>query len=409
MPEMLSRRELCEKWGVAGTLAAGWSATAAGYPANETLRVAGIGIGGRGRHLLNTLRKVPGVKIVAVADVWDQSLAEAKKIAELDAFLTRDYRRVLDRPDVDAVLIAAPDHWHAPLCHAAFAAGKDVYCEKPLTHTRAEGAALLAAHAHAKRIVQVGTQQRSMPHLQEARAMVQAGKLGTVVKADLSWNRNAGRGAATHNIDPASLDWKAFLGTAPEQDFNAYRFREWRWFWDFGGGLFTDLMVHWIDVVHWCVGVEAPTKAVSIGNHVHAGGKWQTPDTVQTLLQYPRGDAPALQAHYDGTFSNAHRAAMCTLMGTEATLYLDRGRYEFTPEHFKPGSATVIPGKEKLRRGSDFYAEPDGELLHLSNWVACVRSRQQPNAPLAGGVASADAAHLANEALRGSGAALRPG
>ena len=211
MPKPLSRRELCEKWGVAATLAAGWSTSARGYPANDTLRIAGIGVGGRGRALLTALRKVPGVKVVALADVWDVSLAEAKKLAEPDAFTTRDFRRVLDRPDVDAALIAAPDHWHVPLCLAAFAAGKDVYCEKPLTHAPAEGAALLAAHARAKRIVQVGTQQRSMPHLQEVRELVRSGKLGTVVKADLSWNRNVGRGAANHQVDPATLDWRAFL------------------------------------------------------------------------------------------------------------------------------------------------------------------------------------------------------
>jgi predicted dehydrogenase len=381
----------------------------AGAPANETIRVGCIGTGGRCRHLMQSLRTLPNVAIVAVCDVWDDALAEGAKLAAKDAFRTKDYRAVLDRKDIDAVLVGTPDHWHVPIAVAACAAGKDVYVEKPLTHSLEEGAAMLAAHRRHKRIVQVGTQQRSMPHIREAFELCREGKLGKIFRADLTWNRNLGRGSAEHKVDPKSVDWKAFVGGAPAQEFNAYKMREWRWFWDFGGGLFTDLMVHWIDVVHWLVGSEEPDAALSIGDFLHAKDKWETPDTVQTLLHYSLPNAGVLQAHYEGTFSNAFRGAMTVVMGTEATLYIDRGRYEFIPERFRPGRLDRILSKKPARRGADFYDLPDGEKLHLLDWVSAMRTRKQPSAPVEAGVAAAAAAHLANRALRAGGLAKREG
>ncbi|HVJ83715.1 MAG TPA: Gfo/Idh/MocA family oxidoreductase, partial [Planctomycetia bacterium] len=250
--------------------------------ANEQIRVACIGTGGRCRHLMQALGKISGAKVVGICDVWDEALKAAKPLAAPDAFVEKDYRRTLERKDVDAVLIATPDHWHVPLVIAALEAGKDVYCEKPLTHKISEATQLLDVHQKHPRVVQVGTQQRSMPHLQEARELVRSGKLGQVFKADLSWNRNIGRGIGQPKVDPNSVDWKMFLGNAPDQPFNAFRMREWRWIWDFGGGLFTDLMVHWLDVVHWFCEVETPTLALSFGDWIHAKGHWETPDTVQT-------------------------------------------------------------------------------------------------------------------------------
>src|SRR5262249_32321420 len=188
----------------------------------------------------------------------------------------------------DAVLIGSPDHWHVPMTVDACAAGKDVYVEKPLTHDLSEGKAVIEAQRKSGRVVQVGTQQRSMPHIVQARERGKAGRIGKVVKVRMTWNRNADRmRKGKFGIDPKSLDWKAFLGTAREQPFDEYRFRNWRWFWDFGGGLFTDLMVHWIDVAHWVLDLDHPEKAVSVGTHTVSEGVWETPDTVQTLLTYP--------------------------------------------------------------------------------------------------------------------------
>jgi predicted dehydrogenase len=395
----LPRRELLQ---AAGALIAGYTATSRGYAANETIQVGCLGTGGRCRRLMQSLQELSGVRITAVCDVWDAHLEEGRKLADRAAFATKDYRAVLDRRDVDAVLIGTPDHWHVPMTIDACAAGKDVYVEKPLTHELAEGPRVIEAVRRHGRIVQVGLQQRSMPHLQEALQLVRSGQLGTIHKVHLSWNRNTPRAsAALPAIDPQTVDWKRFLGSAPDQPFHPYRFRNWRWFWDFGGGIFTDLMVHWIDVVHWFLGLDHPAMAVSIGDHFQSQGLWETPDTVQTLLRYPD---QKLQAYFEGTFVNARNAAMCEFMGSEATLYVDRGRYELHPER----RSRLMPRERVLGdgpRGADFYREPDGERLHLANWLECIRTRQTPSCPVEEGVRSAAAAHLANRALRGGGVA----
>ncbi|HEX3872150.1 MAG TPA: Gfo/Idh/MocA family oxidoreductase, partial [Pirellulales bacterium] len=243
------RREFLKSAGI-GTamLTAGYIATARGFAANETINVACIGTGGRCRQLMKALAKVPGARIAAVCDLWDENLQKGKELADPKAVTSKDYREILDRKDIDAVVIGTPDHWHVPLTVAACAAGKDVYVEKPLTHEPSEGPAAIEAQNKYKRIVQVGTQQRSMPQYQKGLEIVRSGQLGDIHKVHLTWNRNQPRHIIRKlNIDPKTVDWKTFLGSAPDQPFDEYRFRNWRWFWDFGGGIFTDLMVHQID------------------------------------------------------------------------------------------------------------------------------------------------------------------
>jgi predicted dehydrogenase len=402
MTQPLSRRSFILS---AGTAAAATitGSVATAFAANETINVACIGTGGRCRALMKSLAKIEKVRMSAVCDVWDVHLAEGKKLADPKAVESKNYKDILAMKDVDAVLIGTPDHWHVPLTIAACAAKKDVYVEKPLTHDLSEGKAVVEAQDQHECIVQVGTQQRSMPHIVEARELVQAGRIGKIVKVRMSWNRNSDRVRRNKlGVDPKSVDWAMFLGGARKQEFDEYRFRNWRWFWDFGGGIFTDLMVHWVDVAHWICGVDHPEEAVSLGEFYTAKDVWETPDTVQTIMKYPGG----IQMHFEGTFSNAREGAMIQFMGTEATLYLDRGRYEIIPEWNKKGKPeSLILGKNPDRRGADFYDEPDGELLHLQNWVDAMRSRKKPSAPAEAGVSGAAAAHLANLALRGGGVA----
>ena len=364
--------------------------------ANETINVGLIGVGGRCRHLMGALAKVPGVRMAAVCDIYGPNLDSARKLIDPAGFATTSYKALLGRKDIDAVLIATPDHWHVPITIDACAAGKDVYVEKPLTHTLAEGKAVIDAQNTHQRIVQVGMQQRSMPQCQKGLELVKAGRIGTIRKVHLTWNRNTDRARrGPQGIDAAKLDWKAFLGNAPDQPFDEYRYRNWRWFWDFGGGIFTDLMVHWIDVAHWYLGADHPIQAIAMGQAVNSEGVWETPDTVQTVLEYPN----KIQVHFEGTFSNAREGAHIVFMGSEANLYLDRGRMELIPEVGKKGQPQeLILGTG--RRGQDFYDKPDAELLHLTNWVESMRSRNAPIAPAEAGVSAASAAHLANAAMR---------
>ncbi|HMC65942.1 MAG TPA: Gfo/Idh/MocA family oxidoreductase, partial [Gemmataceae bacterium] len=268
--------------------------------ANDKIHVGCIGTGGRCQALMRSLVQVPGVSITAVCDIYDRRLEEGRKLAQPNAFATKKYKELLDRKEIDAVLIGTPDHWHVPMTVDACNAGKDVYVEKPLTHELSEGKAAIEAQNKNHRIVQVGTQQRSMPHFQKAAEVIKSGRLGKIHKVHLTWNRNTDRvRKQSRGVDPKEVDWKAFLGNAPDQPFDDYKLiGSWRWFWDFGGGLFTDLMVHYIDVVHWFLDVEHPLVATSIGNHVIAKDIWQAPDTVQTLLKYPND----LQVYFEGTF-----------------------------------------------------------------------------------------------------------
>ena len=420
----VSRRRFLATTAAASALALPASAKALG--ANERLNIGLIGTGGRCRHLMQALAKVPNTRMMALCDVYEPHLEQAQKLADPKATIYRDYHELLRNKDVHAVLIASPDHWHVPMTIDAMAAGKDVYVEKPLTHKPEEGRRILDALAKHSKIVQIGTPQRSMPHIARAKELVAAGRLGTVHKVHLTWNRNSDRvRRGQPNVDQKRLDWKRFLGNAPEQPFDDYKFRNWRWFWDFGNGILTDLMVHWIDVAHWILDLQTPVRAVSIGSFNTAQGVWQTPDTIQTLLTYRRpgvrnqesgvrrdgepgasatggrqaAGAEDIQVYFEGTFCNAYRGAMITFMGSQATLYIDRGRFELIPEpRFQQKPEEMILGAGP--RGRDFYDRPDGELLHLTNWVDSIRNNRQPSAPISAGVTAAAAAHLGNEAYR---------
>lgn len=389
-----------------GAVIAGSSANS--FAANESLRVGLIGTGGRCRHLLRSLLTVPDVNVVAISDVRDDAIAETKKMLGDKIFITKNFPELLGRKDIDAVVIASPDHWHVPMTVAACEAKKDVYVEKPLTHDLSEGKAVIDAQNKHERIVQVGTQQRSMPHIVRAKEIIAGGGIGKVVKVHMTWNRNTDRVRRFKgNLNPKGVDWKAFLGSAKPQEYDEYRMRNWRWFWDFGGGIFTDLMVHWIDVAHWILNVDHPEKAVSLGQHIVSEGVWETPDTVQTILHYKDG----VQMHFEGTFANAREGAHIVFMGTEANLYIDRGGYILTPElkSTKVKPSELILGTNPKHRGADFYDKPDGELLHLKNWLESIKSRKKPSAPAEGGVGSASAAHMANMAMRNGGVALWKG
>lgn len=384
--------------GAAGLLSAGAVESARGFGANDTLQVGCIGTGGRCRHLMERLARIPNVRITAVCDVWDDARAAGKKLADPQASATQHFRELLDRKDIDAVVIGSPDHWHVPMTVAACQAGKDVYVEKPLTHDLSEGERVIAAQRDSKAVVQVGTQQRSLPQFLKGYEIIQSGRLGEIYKVHLTWNRNQPRWNRTkYNIDPKTVLWKEFLGDAPDQPFDEYRFRNWRWFWDFGGGIFTDLMVHFVDVAFWYLGLDRPSLVGSIGNHFKTEGLWETPDTVQTVQDYPDQHA---QVYFEGTFVNARNAAMIEFMGREGTLYLDRGRYVVYPER----RSKLVPEKFELTKepgyGSDFFADVDDALYHLTNWVECIRSRKTPNAPVEASVKSAAAAHWANRSLR---------
>lgn len=402
MPSNHSRRQFLDNLGIgsAGLIAGGYVATSRGYAANETLGIGIIGTGGRCRGaLLPALLKMPGVKVVAVCDVYDDHRkAGVAACSNPQAATTIDHQELLARKDVDAVIIATPDHWHVPITIDAVKAGKDVYVEKPVLHNLAEGRPLIDAVKASGRVVQVGAQQTSMPQFIQARSILKEKQLGDIHLIDMSWARNQTPfRKVPYNIKPDQVDWKRFLGSAPDQPFNPYKMRQWRWFWDFGGGTTTDLMVHWLDALYNILDLGKPTQVIGLGDHI-GNDAWETPNTFQLLADFPG----QIQLRFLGTFVSAYHRAGVTLMGDQASLYLDRGRYEFRPETGK----TKLPAKDLILdegglRGADFAKIPNGELLHMSNWLECLRDRsKQVNSGVDNAVAAASVAWWGNNSYR---------
>jgi len=363
--------------------------------ANNRVRVGIVGTGGRARSLMNQLKPVAGVEIVAVCDVFEQRLLQAAEIAGPAATKTAEYRRILDDRAIDAVLIGAPDHWHKKMTLDAVAAGKDVYVEKPVSHTIEEGAEMVRVIEASKQVVQTGTQQRSWEHWIQGKEIVQSGKLGRITFVQAYWYQHA-RPGQWPEAQPAGLDWKQWLGSAPDQPFRPERLYQWRHYWDFGGGCLTDLMTHWIDVVHWYMNVEAPLSAYSSGKN-YLMKMWEAPDTVTTILEFPKD----FTCSYLGTYSSKVDDGGLEFRGDLGTLKIDRSHVAFYKDDAPYKAGTLTPEPEIV-----IPSKADGSIAHLQNWIDCVRSRKQPNAHIRVAHQAARTSHIANASLR-SGKVVR--
>jgi predicted dehydrogenase len=360
--------------------------------ANDRIRIGVLGTGGRARSLMRRLKELPGCELVAVSDVYQPRMLEAAEIAGSAAAKHADYRRLLDDKDVHAVVIGSPDHWHLKMISDAIAAGKDVYLEKPVARTIEEGDALLKLAETTKQVVQTGTQQRSWEHFVLGKQIVDSGKLGQITFVHTYWHQRMGTNPFP-DVDQAKLDWKAWLGPAPEQPWNPERFFRWRHFRDFGGGVLTDLLTHWIDVVHWYLGVSTPESAV-VTSAKYRIKTLDWPDTVTATLQYPKD----FMVTHTGTYSSSIDDGGLEFRGDRATLKIDRERlavYSEGSRRSQPNQPSPnTPEPEMLVRSI-----ADGTIAHLQNWLDCVRLRRTPSAPVGAGVLAARAAHIANQAL----------
>ncbi len=372
-------------------------ATASSYKrilgANDRIRVGAIGTGERCQYLLGLLNKLGGNDIVAVCDVYEpHRLAAKAKSATADAKDCVDYREVLDRKDIDAIVIGTPDHWHVPITIAAVRTGKDVYCEKPVTHSIEEGAPLLAAVRESKQVVQTGTQQRSWEHYLKAKDLITSGELGQVTSIRTYWYQNHIAHQSNVNIDTSKLDWKRFLGPAKDRPFDADQYAHWRWYWDFGGGAMTDLFIHWVDVAQWFMGQDMPTRATASGLTALLKER-QTPDTMSAALLYP-----SFLVEFDCALLGYIEGGGLMFRGTKGAMRLHRRGFAVYPEipkyseSFEPENATI-----------EVKSAHDGGLDHMKNFLDCMKSRGTPNASVEIGVAAARAGHIANLALRGNG------
>jgi predicted dehydrogenase len=359
--------------------------------ANDTLRVGVIGAGGRMGGLLSAADQVGNYQIVAVSDVYGPRRDAVKARSNGIATTHLDYREVLEQK-IDAVIIASPDHWHVRMAADALAAGKDVYLEKPVTHTIEEGATLTRAVRSSKQILQCGMQQRSWSHFRDAVDLIQGNSLGRVPQVRTYWWQNYHVFMAPKSIDTQALDWKQWLGGAPDQAFSEEKFYRWRWYWNFGGGAMTDLFSHWIDVVHWALKADEPRVAQMLGDK-YVFEQWDCPDTVQAALRYPGFDVV-----YEGMMASSIDDGGLEFRGTEATLKINRGGFGI----YREG----VPAKENPVVKAETFR--DGTIDHMQNFFDCIRSRKEPNAPVETGVAAARAGHIANLAYKGTGQIIWP-
>lgn len=372
--------------------------------ANERVRVGLIGCGGRGRYVGKFMAEAPNTQFVATADVYLPNAHAARDWAGGDAKAFQDFRKLLELKDVDAVLIATPDHWHAIPTVLACQAGKDVYVEKPLAHNIHEGRAMVEAARRHNRLVVIGTQQRSATHFPEIARIIQSGQLGEVRFVRI-WNyvnmAPNGVSAEPDTAPPEGLDWDFYLGPAPKVPYNRKRhLATYRWFSDYSGGYITDYGTHRFDTMHQIMGVDAPLSVSATGGRFSVKDAGDVPDVMQVTYDYPGfvlsyeairmsghgvgGRTPGMRYYNSkGEFDRPHGHAY---YGTNGALFCDRIGYE------------IYPDNDRIIRKT--HNTTDATSLHARHFIDCVRSRQRAPADVEVGHRSTIVAHLGNIAYR---------
>lgn len=373
-----------------------WGARGArGSAANRRFRVGVIGLGGMGNAHLSQLAALGArVEVVALCDVDAGRLAAAaQRVPGATAY--RNHEELLLHPDLDLVCLATPDHQHARGCLHACQAGCDVYVEKPLAHSVAEGRAMVETARRYGRVVQMGTMQRSQPHFRRVVEIVRNGLLGEV-RAARCWFGAAPAGAWT--ADPAippELDWDAWLGPAPWVPYNPHRVHgSWRYFWDYGGGLMTDWGVHLLDIVHWALNDDIPHTIEARGEYA-PGGYNDCPVRMEARFEYPSYTLTWNQGSPE-RFDPERRDYGILFYGSEADLFCDRSGYDLYPKR-EGGQIRALTGRD--------WRLPEA-IGHWQDFLAAVEARSEPVCDVAVGHRSTVAPILGNIALR-TGRVLR--
>ncbi len=393
-----TRREFLKK-------AALGSAIGLAYPAarvlgaNDRVRIGMIGVGGRGQDLLRQVLAIPGARLVAIADIYTRRREEARRLAPgIDTL--DDHRRLLERKDIDAVIVATPLHLHARHFLDALAAGKDLYSEKTMTWSIPEATQCLDAAKRSKSVVQIGLQHESGGAFADARAWLKSGLAGkiTLVESWMSRNTPHGQGqwvrAVPADCTPRNVNWNAFLDGRPNRGFDAYQFINWRLFWEYSGGNLTENFVHQVAWIMSALDLPLPSAATMSGGIFSEKDRREVPDTIALTLEFPQD----IVVTWQSTFSNGRYGLGERLLGSDGAI-----------EHIA-GATDMVTGRseESIRYFPEKVNRPSGEPLtgdspdkdHMANWIECIRTRRTPNAPVELGYRSAVAAHMANIAYR---------
>jgi predicted dehydrogenase len=383
--------------------------------ANDRIRVGIIGIGNRGDEVLTGFLTHKDAEVVAVCDIWEPyrkfAAAKVKDKGGNQPQEFTDYRKVLEAKDIDAVIVGTPDHWHALMTIEACEAGKDVYCEKPLSLVVDEGRKMVNAARKNKRVVQVGLQRRSSPVVKEAVDLIRSGGIGHVTAARAFHVQNEwpkGIGNPANGEPPVGFDWDAWLGPAPKVAYNKNRtFYRFRWFYDYSGGQLTNFGVHYIDQIQWALGQDTPLSVMAMGGKYAVTDNREIPDTMEVVWTYPNNTLVSFtQINTNAAYPNRNGSAI-EFRGTKGTLYMTWSGFEVVPELVK---SDEFPARSPVERdsqkgyGKTAKAEidpkkvdgGDSTALHARNFLDCVRTREKPNADVEIGHRDTSAALIGN-------------
>ncbi len=408
MAKQITRRQFTQKGVLAATTVLGTSSASSQskqltFGANDRVRIGMIGVGNRGGQLLDAFLANPDAQVVAICDIYkphlEKTAARFGKLGKkVDSY--SDFRKLIERPDLDAVVIATPDHWHAIQTITACRAGKDVYVEKPLAVTVAEGRRMVEVARETGRVVQVGTHRRSSKLWQSFAQMILAGKMGktTVSQAfRLSNMYPEGIGKLTHSQPPADLDWDMWLGPRAERPYQdniaPYKFRWWQSYSSQMG----NWGVHYLDAMRWCLGEEMPTSVCAMGGRFAVEDDRTIPDTAQAMFEFPSGHLSLF-----GTFEASGNPALpqgaeMEVRGTQGTAYVGGKSYRIVPERggqFQDNAPRMEPFERKIAQ-----EHHEQTAAHARDFLDCIKSRKKPAADIEIGHRSTTMALLANMSL----------
>ncbi len=415
MTTNINRRTFTQGAAAAGALAALQATGLSALGSNDRVRLGVIGVGNRGDQLLDALLCHKDAEIAALCDVYEPYVEAAQKKVGGRAKVYHDFRQLIDQKDLDAVVIATPDHWHALMFVAACRAGKDVYVEKPLSLTIAEGQKMVAVAQESRRITQVGLHRRSSTSIREAVQLIREGGIGKVTVVKCYHLRNEfpqGIGNPADCEPPAGLDWDFWLGPAPKVPYNPNRcLYKFRWFSDYSGGQLTNFGTHYLDVIQWALGQDAPKGVFAAGGKFAVQDNRDIPDTLEVVWQYEGGTLVTM-SQYNATASPSNaRGWELEFRGTNGTVLMHEGQVEIVPERIRDRELPALSPlhrKEDAQQSRAVHVAMHAQAAkvkadtadHTRNFLDCVKSRKPTNCPVAVGHRSTSATLVAKIALR---------
>lgn len=416
----MRRRELLKGTGLAAIPSSAFAGQSSRASANDRVSIGVIGCGGQGTSDLRAFLVQPDVDVVAVCDVYQPNMQQARQLSGGKAEVYKDYRQLLENKNVQAVLIATPEHWHALMCIDACNAGKDVYVEKPASHNIRDGRLMVDAARRNNRIVQVGSQQRSGAHFKRAVKYVQEGRIGDVHFVTC-WNHSGNSGFVDPQVPPsppADLDYEMWLGPAQRAPFTKVWPRLRRNFWNFYGGSLTEWGAHLADIAFWAMKVDAPQSVVANGAN-YRNKQSELPDTLQVMYEFPNFLFQYSVLQHNSFGPNGENGAKrfgsqgTQFHGTKGTLFVDRRGFKITPQyvrHEDPANVPPLSGFRHDDREPNVYytaeclpEESDTSVqlvAHIRNFVDCVKNRNRPNADIEDGHRTNTACRLGNISYR---------